>query len=111
MILHRLSAAAPAEGYPKVAASPLISWAARNNSSHASLVKPFLRIAAWAPERRSASISIQVLDSPDKAAKGSSARATGSSRTFSAARRQQVFSRMGGGNPWLGAEGLNTIAA
>ena len=32
MMRHRLSAAAPAEGKPNVAASPLMSWAARNSS-------------------------------------------------------------------------------
>src|SRR6266403_4757762 len=80
MILQRLSAAAPAEGYPKVAASPLMSWAARNSSSRVNFVKPSLRIAAWAAESRSASIDIQFLKSPDRPARAFSARATGSDR-------------------------------
>ncbi len=45
MMRHRLSAAAPADGKPNVAASPLMSWAARNSSSRLSSVKPSRRTA------------------------------------------------------------------
>src|ERR1700736_6120854 len=95
MILHRLSAAAPAEGYPNVAASPLMSWAARNSSARAELVKPSLRIAACAAASRSASIPIQFLNSPDRPARAFSARATGSSRSFSTTRRNTLRSGLG----------------
>src|SRR6267154_1746992 len=95
MILHRLSAAAPAEGNPKVAASPLMSWAARNSSSRVESVKPSLRISAWAAVSLSASIAIQFLNSPDRPARAFSARAIGSSRSLSATRRSTLRSGLG----------------
>src|SRR5450432_398710 len=95
MIRHRLSAAAAAEGKPNVAASPLMSWAARNSSSREKSVKPFLRMLAWAAASRSASTDIQFLNSPDKPASAFSARAMGSSRSLSATRRSTLRSGLG----------------
>src|SRR5450631_60715 len=95
MIRHRLSAAAAAEGKPNVAASPLMSWAARNSSSREKSVKPFLRMLAWAAASRSASTDIQFLNSPDRPASAFSARAIGSSRYLSATRRSTLRSGLG----------------
>src|SRR6202171_4201103 len=104
MILQRLSAAAAAEGYPKVAASPLMSWAARNSSSRVASVKPFLSIAAWAHKSRSVSIPIQFLNSPDRPARAFSARATGSSRSLSATRRRTLRKGLGCVITWWSAK-------
>src|SRR5882757_1473167 len=90
MIRHRLSAAALADGKPNVAASPLMSWAA---------------------ERRSASIAIQLLNSPERPASAFSARPTGSSRSDSGTRRNTLRSGLGCVITWWSAKDLTSSAA
>jgi hypothetical protein len=57
--------------------------------------KTALRIAVCAAESRSVSIPIQFLNSPDRPASAFSARATGSSRSFSATRRNTLRKGLG----------------
>src|ERR1700694_323124 len=107
MIRHRLSAAAPAEGYPKVPASPLMSWAARNNSRRVASVKPRSRIAAWAAASRSVSTDIQFLNSPDRPARAFSARAPGAVRSLSATPPQHLAQGIGLRNHLMIRESLD----
>src|SRR4051812_47132826 len=72
-----------------------MSWAARNSSSRVAVLKPFITIAAWAAERRSASIAIQFLNSPERPASAFSARPTGSSRSHSGTRRNTLRNGLG----------------
>src|SRR5262249_55647366 len=76
---HRLSAGAATAGKPKVAASPLMSWAALNKASRLSGLKPRVRASRRAASSRSHSAAIQFANSPESCASASSARVTGSS--------------------------------
>ena len=76
---HTLSAKAATQGKPKVAASPLMSWAAWNSDCRVSSVKPFALTASRARSSRSHSASIHSENSLASRASAASARATGSS--------------------------------